>query len=285
MEHLEPGRTYHIYNRGINSCRLFDDSADFNHFMMLYQRFMIPVVDTFAWVLMSNHFHLLVRIKENLVYRYSRGEDGEGLPESQRGQESQRLQEGQWQQESQRLQVSDAGVLAGSNLPSSNAVNRPSSPESNLPSSSDMEALLTTDATWNLLKWQTMPMDGDGVGEGRKIPSATHHLSHLFNAYAKYYNTRHGRHGSLFERAFKRKVIDSKDYFQNVILYIHQNPVHHNIVQHPSRYIWSSYNTYLAQDDTWLAKNEVFDLFGDRANFEFCHNNCCNNCQLDDWEE
>ena len=269
MEHLEPGRTYHIYNRGINSCRLFDDSADFNHFMMLYHRFMLPVVDTFAWVLMSNHFHLLVRIKENLVYRYSRGEERQEPTENQRKEESQRLQESQLQQESQRLQVSDAGVLAGSNLPSS----------------SDMEALLANDATWNLLKWQTMPMDGDGVGEGKKIPSATHHLSHLFNAYAKYYNTRHGRHGSLFERAFKRKVIDSKDYFQNVILYIHQNPVHHNIVQHPSRYIWSSYNTYLAQDDTWLAKNEVFDLFGDRANFEFCHNNCCNNCQLDDWGE
>ncbi len=272
MENLDPCRTYHIYNRGINSCRLFDDAADFNHFMMLYHRFMVPVVDTFAWVLMSNHFHLLVRIKENLVYRYSRGEDGK------EPQDSQRLQDGEWQQESQRLQVSDAGVLAGSNLPSSDAVNRPSSP--------DMDALPATDATWNLLKWQTMPMDGDGDGveEERKIPSATHHLSHLFNAYAKYYNTRHGRHGSLFERAFKRKVIDSKDYFQNVILYIHQNPVHHNIVQHPSRYIWSSYNTYLAQDETWLEKDEVFDLFGDRANFEFCHS-CYNFDRLEDLEQ
>jgi hypothetical protein len=30
----------------------------------LYDKHISPIADTFAWVLMRNHFHLLVRIKE-----------------------------------------------------------------------------------------------------------------------------------------------------------------------------------------------------------------------------
>ena len=32
-------------------------------FLSLYDKYISPVADTYAWVLMGNHFHLLVRIK------------------------------------------------------------------------------------------------------------------------------------------------------------------------------------------------------------------------------
>lgn len=60
---LEHGHYYHIYNRGINSCALFRKSGNYEHFLRLYDKYILPVADTYAWVLMGNHFHLLVRIK------------------------------------------------------------------------------------------------------------------------------------------------------------------------------------------------------------------------------
>ena len=61
---LEYGKFYHIYNRGINGCNLFHENENYEHFLFLYDKYISPVANTFAWVLMKNHFHFLVRIKE-----------------------------------------------------------------------------------------------------------------------------------------------------------------------------------------------------------------------------
>lgn len=60
---LEYGKFYHIYNRGINGCNLFQENENYEHFLYLYDKYICSVANTFAWVLMKNHFHLLVRIK------------------------------------------------------------------------------------------------------------------------------------------------------------------------------------------------------------------------------
>jgi hypothetical protein len=60
---LEYGQFYHIYNRGINSCALFDHADNYEHFLRLYDKYISTVADTYAWVLMGNHFHLLIHVK------------------------------------------------------------------------------------------------------------------------------------------------------------------------------------------------------------------------------
>ena len=60
---LEYGRFYHIYNRGINGCNLFREADNYEYFLHLYDKYILPVAETYAWVLMKNHFHLLVKIK------------------------------------------------------------------------------------------------------------------------------------------------------------------------------------------------------------------------------
>ena len=60
---LEFGKYYHIYNRGINKCDIFKESSNFIHFLTLYSKYISLIADTYAWVLMKNHFHFLVRIK------------------------------------------------------------------------------------------------------------------------------------------------------------------------------------------------------------------------------
>ena len=61
---LEPGNFYHLYNRGINGCDLFRETTNYEHFFSLYVTHIEPVADTFAWVLMKNHFHFLIRVKD-----------------------------------------------------------------------------------------------------------------------------------------------------------------------------------------------------------------------------
>lgn len=60
---LEHNHFYHIYNRGINSCNLFLENTNYEYFLSLYAKYISPVANTYAWVLMRNHFHLLVKIK------------------------------------------------------------------------------------------------------------------------------------------------------------------------------------------------------------------------------
>ena len=63
MTLLEPGIFYHIYNRGINGCNIFRTRNNYRHFLRLHQKYIDPIAETFAWALLKNHFHLLVRIK------------------------------------------------------------------------------------------------------------------------------------------------------------------------------------------------------------------------------
>ena len=67
MQKIEPlfyGNYYHIYNKGINGANLFYSKRNYEYFLHLYKKYIFPVADTYAWCLMPNHFHLLVRIKE-----------------------------------------------------------------------------------------------------------------------------------------------------------------------------------------------------------------------------
>ena len=63
-EPLQFGQYYHIYNRGNNGETLFCEDRNYPYFLKLYAKYTEPVSETYAYCLMSNHFHLLVRIKD-----------------------------------------------------------------------------------------------------------------------------------------------------------------------------------------------------------------------------
>ncbi len=60
---LEYGKVYHVYNRGNNGENLFIEKRNYRYFLRLYTRHVHPVMDTYAYCLLRNHFHLLVRVK------------------------------------------------------------------------------------------------------------------------------------------------------------------------------------------------------------------------------
>lgn len=63
---LESGKVYHIYNRGIDGTNLFRNHDNYLLFLKLYAKHCSIVVDTYAYCLLGNHFHFMVRVKEQL---------------------------------------------------------------------------------------------------------------------------------------------------------------------------------------------------------------------------
>lgn len=60
---LEPDCVYHIYNRGTNKQTIFLSKKDYNHFLFLWEKHIESVADIFAFCLLPNHFHFMVKIK------------------------------------------------------------------------------------------------------------------------------------------------------------------------------------------------------------------------------
>ena len=68
---LEPKCVYHIYNRAIDGIDLYTDKKDYLFFLKNYKKYLAPYLDTYAYCLMPNHFHLLVKVKEeNTINEY-----------------------------------------------------------------------------------------------------------------------------------------------------------------------------------------------------------------------
>jgi REP element-mobilizing transposase RayT len=60
---LQYNEAYHIYNRGNNGEDLFIEERNYRYFLRLYIRHVHPVVETYAYCLLRNHFHLLIKVK------------------------------------------------------------------------------------------------------------------------------------------------------------------------------------------------------------------------------
>jgi putative transposase len=61
--HLEFNAYYHVFNRGVNRENIFLEEKNYGYFINLYVKYIAPIADTFAYCLLRNHIHLLVRIK------------------------------------------------------------------------------------------------------------------------------------------------------------------------------------------------------------------------------
>ena len=65
MTPIESDRFYHIYNRGINGETIFKTERNYLFFLKKLKENLVPVCEIYAYCLMPNHFHLLVKIKSD----------------------------------------------------------------------------------------------------------------------------------------------------------------------------------------------------------------------------
>jgi len=61
---IEPENYYHIYNHAVGRINIFEQEENYYYFLEKYKEHLSEVVDTYAYCLMPNHFHLAVKIKD-----------------------------------------------------------------------------------------------------------------------------------------------------------------------------------------------------------------------------
>lgn len=59
---LEPDTFFHVYNHAVGSENLFREKRDYRLFLNRIDKYITPISDMFAYCLLPNHFHLLLRI-------------------------------------------------------------------------------------------------------------------------------------------------------------------------------------------------------------------------------
>ena len=70
---LQPDTYYHVYNRGTNRDNIFCEERNYTHFLKLYARHIEPVAETFAYCLLRNHFHLLIKVNSKVEVEDPKG--------------------------------------------------------------------------------------------------------------------------------------------------------------------------------------------------------------------
>jgi len=190
---LQTDRMYHIWTHANGSENLFRVEENYRYFLDKYSQHVHPVVKTFAYCLMPNHLHLMVKV---------RGEDE---------------------------------VLAFLRIKKEDPT---------------LQGFQTLGGFSNIISRQ---------------------FSNLFNGYTQAYNKRYDRKGSLFMQNFRRNLIDSQAYYTQLIVYIHNNPVHHGFVKKPSDWPFSSYHAYINNKETNISKEEGIRWFVNTANFRNLH--------------
>jgi REP element-mobilizing transposase RayT len=185
---LEPGKYYHIFNRGNNRELIFRSEENYRYFLQKYREYVHPHVETYSYCLMPDHFHFVIRVKP--------------FQEKRR-----RLQK------SRRLLKSSSSALS----PISKA------------------------------------------------------FKDFFISYAKSFNKRYHRTGSLFQYKFKRKEIGKEDYLIRLICYIHANPIAAGLCTRFGDWKFSSYNAMVGKSPTGLNRSAVLEWFGGRENFVHVH--------------
>lgn len=91
-------------------------------------------------------------------------------------------------------------------------------------------------------------------------------------SYAKSFNKKYDRRGSLFLDNINRKPVKNDTYYNSLIYYIHQNPVHHGFANHPAEWPFSSYQIFGSQKETQLERDEALTWFGGYKAFVEFHN-------------
>jgi REP element-mobilizing transposase RayT len=66
MEPLIPGYYYHIYNHAIGNEQVFREDKNYHFFLKKTKKYIVPVAEIYSYCLMPNHFHFLVKLKDEV---------------------------------------------------------------------------------------------------------------------------------------------------------------------------------------------------------------------------
>ena len=67
MEKLQPNCSYHIFNHANGFENIFIEDENYRFFLDKYNQYILPIAETYAYCLLPNHFHLVVRIRRKEI--------------------------------------------------------------------------------------------------------------------------------------------------------------------------------------------------------------------------
>ena len=82
--------------------------------------------------------------------------------------------------------------------------------------------------------------------------------ANLQNSFAKYFNLKHHRHGTLFQSPFKAKRVSTDEEMLHVSRYIHLNPITSFLIKFEelATYPWTSFMAYMNDGTATFINNE-----------------------------
>lgn len=88
-------------------------------------------------------------------------------------------------------------------------------------------------------------------------------LRNSLNGYARYFNTKYKRKGTLWMSRFKNVLVDTDEQLLHLTRYIHLNPVTAGIVSSADDWLYSSYKEYVARKSVshpFTQNDNLFDM-------------------------
>lgn len=171
---FEEGQYYHIYNRTNGNDLLFLQEGNYIFFLNKWKEYISPYFNTYAYCLMSNHFHFVLSVRQ-------------------------------------------------------------------IDNDFKEKAVLEGQISINVF--------------------LEDQFKRFFNCYAAAFNKQQNRHGSLFQKRFKRVLIYSNEVLRDKICYVHHNPIHHDMSPYYETWRYSSYMAYTTKRQTTIDRHKGLSLF------------------------
>ncbi len=203
--------------------------------------------DTFAYCLLPNHFHLLVQVKSQESILEAGSQHFSNIDKT--------FFFKLFPQLDRNVLANDPAVADLLNF--QNLVNLNTKHRSLLSSSITQE-----DLHYKLALW-----------------AVRERFRRFLLGYSKAINVQEKRNGSLFQKIFRRELVEGEENCKGVAIYIHRNGIHHHYCSQLEAYPWSSYNTVLSKKSTMLKKNIVLDWFDGLEKFKDAHQ-----AYVEDWK-
>ncbi|MEM9888616.1 MAG: hypothetical protein AAF849_22155 [Bacteroidota bacterium] len=232
---LVANQFYHIFNRGNGGQRIFLQERNYEHFLSKYKNYMLDYWDTYAYALLPNHFHLMIKVKSEKVL----------------------------------LEVATEDFTKVSKSFVNKWTPNPDIPPTDLLNFKNLVNL--TRATPKAYANYFLTGDPNLLRESLLQWVVSERFRRFLLSYAKAIRSQEGDKGSLFQKLFRRKRVDDLNYQKQLVLYLHRNYIHHGYAVDLSDDNWTSYNSMRSDRPTSLARQEVLHWFGGSANFQQVH--------------
>ena len=276
MPPLQPDTSFHIFNHANGFENVFRHEANYYFFLEKYWKYIGPIAETYAYCLMPNHFHLVVRIRKRAaieeLIRNKNNSSKNNFSNSNNVSNFNNFSKVSNPEKSFNItqtkfdntkSLNFGKVLTISAFPTENNFSKVSNLERSVnitPTEFDKTEPV------NFGKVSTVSVSDSDIEK-----YLSKQFANLFSSYTQSFNKVYGRMGSLFIKNFKREPITDRTRFLNTVVYTHRNPIHHGFCKNYDDWSYSSYNEILQGTTNGIETTRLLKMTGGLNGFLQIH--------------